>query len=97
MALIEDKNMPMEPIKTLDCDQVAWLLDILERYDKVMRLSATFPSVSRLSEMAKYAAILEIAEQIHMGFDEDAKYNISPMEFRRTDGNFHTADDAVHD
>jgi len=73
-------NTKAPPVKTLNCDEVAWVLDILERYKKAATLH--FPSISRLPEMAKYSAILELMELLNMDMDESAKYNVSPVEFR---------------
>lgn len=69
--------------KTTNCDNVAWIKDALERYRKAVLLAQGFPSISRLNELAKYAAVLEICELVCQPLDEDAKYNITPEEFRR--------------
>jgi hypothetical protein len=77
-------NTKQEFIGNLNCDTVAWTLDILERYAEIIRLYSRFPSVSRMPEMAKYAALLELMEILRLGIDEDAKINVSPIEFRKT-------------
>ena len=43
-------------------DQIAWLKDILKRYEETLALASKYPRVSRLRDMAKLAAIIEISE-----------------------------------
>ena len=67
----------------VNCDQAAWILDALKRHEMAVKMP--FPSVSRLPEMARYAAVLEIIEILNLELDEGAKYNMSPIEFRRAE------------
>ena len=56
----------------LNCDQVAWLLDIFHRY-----LPPTqHPRVCRQREMMKYAMLYEVMEIAHLQFEDDrARWN----------------------
>lgn len=65
---------------TINCDQVAWLLDIAERYISV----DNYPAISRQRDMKKYGMLYEIMEILHLGFrDENARYNGTPIEVRQ--------------
>lgn len=63
----------------INCDQVAWLLDIFNRYlphDK-------FPAISRQREMKKYGMLYEVMEIAHLDFQDDrARWNGTPNEAR---------------
>lgn len=58
----------------LTCDQVAWIMDALERFKRASEMSR--PSISRLEKAAKTAFLLEIMELLHLGFeDRSARHN----------------------
>jgi len=60
---------------TISCDQVAWLLDIADRYLPKLR----HPSISQEREMMKYAMLYEIMEILNLGFADDmARRNATP-------------------
>lgn len=63
------------PIQPINCDQVAWLLDIFDRYlprDK-------FPAISQQREMLKYGMLYEVMEIARLEFeDESAQWNGTP-------------------
>ena len=64
-----------DPDKTINCDQVAWLLDIAGRYIE----KDQHPSVSRQNEMKKYGMLYEIMEIMGCGFlDDSARHNGTP-------------------
>jgi hypothetical protein len=54
----------------ISCDQVAWLNNVLERHFEAAILSTRYPSISRLSSVARQAAIIEIMEIVGLDFDE---------------------------
>ena len=66
--------------RPLNCDQVAWMLNAIERY-----LPATnHPRVSRAREMQKYALLYELMEVAHLHFeDASAQHNGTPPDVRR--------------
>lgn len=65
--------------KTINCDQVCWLLDIFDRYlpyDK-------YPRISRQREMKKYGMLYEVIEAAGLSFlDGDAILNATPKDVR---------------
>ena len=65
--------------RKINCDQVAWLLDIANRYiDK-----DKFPAVSQQREMKKYAMLYEIMDIANLKFaDKKALYNATPYQAR---------------
>jgi len=66
---------PAERPNMLTCDQIAWLKQVLERFEEAVRRD--HPSVSRGVKAAKMAAILEIVEITACGFEDDAaKHNV---------------------
>lgn len=59
----------------LSCDQIAWLLDIAERYIPY----DTVPEISRQREMKCYAMLYEIMEITGSDFEDDkAAFNATP-------------------
>lgn len=54
--------------KTINCDQVAWLLDIAERYIQ----KDDYPRISRQRMMKKYAMLYEIMEIMNLVFEDRA-------------------------
>ena len=66
--------------RPINCDQVAWMLNAIERY-----LPKTgHPSVSRAREMQKYALLYELMEVVHLYFeDASAQHNGTPPDVRR--------------
>lgn len=70
--------MQSKELKTINCDQVAWLGNALERYAKVMAVTSDFPRASYVAESAKTATILEIMDYLHLYFeDEKARHNMA--------------------
>ena len=60
-------------------DQVAWLLDIAERYLP----PSAYPPISREREMRKYAMLYEIMEIANLRFQDDsARWNGTPNDVR---------------
>ena len=59
---------------TVNCDQVAGIVDILERYRKVCLLR--FSGISRAGDAAKIAAILELFEVLGLKPEHDAVQNV---------------------
>jgi hypothetical protein len=66
--------------RPINCDQVAWMLNAIERY-----LPPTqHPRVSRAREMQKYALLYELMEVAHLYFeDARAQHNGTPGDVRR--------------
>lgn len=63
-----------EKPQMLNCDQVAWLKHVLDRFEAAVRREG--PSISRGVKAAKMAAVLEIAELMGCAFEDDAaKHN----------------------
>jgi len=58
-------------LKTINCDQVSWIMAILTRYSEAVRKNSTCPSISRLGKTAKLAALLELMEILGLKFDDD--------------------------
>lgn len=66
-------------IRTIGCDQVAWLLDIAERHLP----KQTNPRVCQQREMQKYAMLYEIMEIAGLEFEDDsARWNGTPNQAR---------------
>jgi len=66
-------------IRPINCDQVAWILDIAERYlpNKIN------VGVSQQREMQKYAMLYEIMEVANLKFENDeARWNGTPNQAR---------------
>jgi len=65
--------------KKISCDQVAWLLDIFNRYLP----QDNFPRVSQQREMLKYGMLYEVMDILYLGFeDEAAIHNGTPVKAR---------------
>ena len=66
--------------RPINCDQVAWMLNAIERY-----LPRTdHPAVSRAREMMKYALLYELMEVAYLHFeDAAAKRNGTPPDVMR--------------
>lgn len=66
--------------RPINCDQVAWMLNAIERY-----LPPTqHPRVSRAREMQKYALLYELMDVAHLYFEDAlAQYNGTPGDVRR--------------
>jgi hypothetical protein len=61
----------------ISCDQVAWLLDIADRYIPYDK----YPSISRQREMKKYGMLYEIMEIANLEFQDDyALSNATPQD-----------------
>lgn len=72
-------NSVVDRLVSINCDQVAWLLDIADRYIPQDNL----PRVSRQREMKKYGMLYEIMEIIGAKFEDDgARWNGTPNEAR---------------
>ena len=76
----QSRSTVMLGARPLNCDQVAWMLNAIERY-----LPATnHPRVSRAREMQKYALLYELMEVAHLHFeDASAQHNGTPPDVRR--------------
>ena len=76
----QSRSTVMLGARPLNCDQVAWMLNAIERY-----LPATnHPRVSRAREMQKYALLYELMEVAHLYFeDASAQHNGTPPDVRR--------------
>ena len=65
---------------SINCDQVAWLLDIADRYLP----KSIYPHVSQEREMMKYAMLYEIMEIVDLYFaDDNARWNGTPNPARK--------------
>jgi len=70
---------PREIAYTIGCDQVAWILDIAERYIP----QDNHPGISQEREMKKYAMLYEIMEITNTGFEDNAaRNNGTPIQAR---------------
>ena len=68
--------------KQISCDQVAWLLDMADRYLPQTR----YPAVSQQRQMLKYAMLYEIMEIAGLQFkDGSARWNGTPNPARDYD------------
>lgn len=72
---LESIGANTKPVKTkINCDQVAWLIGVLDRYAEVVRTPK--PAISRADKGAKTAAILEIMDILYLDFlDRSARHN----------------------
>jgi len=79
--------------RPVNCDQVAWMLNAIERY-----LPPTqHPRVSRSREMQKYALLYELMEVAHLYFeDASAQHNGTPGDVRRFQYASKQAEAAAH-
>lgn len=67
--------MAQRPKTKINCDQVAWLKDVLIRYEQAIR--PTSPRVARIIPAARMAALLEIMDILYLEpEDRDAAGNI---------------------
>lgn len=67
-------------IKTINCDQVAWLYDALDRYIDTNET----PAVSRAGEMKIFGCMYEIMEVLGLEFEDDAaRNNGTPKDARK--------------
>ena len=74
----DHEKMP-EHYRKITCDQVAWLLDIADRYLP----KSKHVSVSREREMMKYGMLYEIMEIMDLYFEDDnARKNGTPADAR---------------
>ncbi|MCK5236050.1 MAG: hypothetical protein KAR06_03610 [Deltaproteobacteria bacterium] len=63
----------------INCDQVAWLMDIFNRYLP----QDNHPRVSQQREMLKYGMLYEIMDILYLDFEDDAAlYNGMPSKVR---------------
>lgn len=61
--------------QTINCDQVAWLLDIFGRYLP----KDNFPAVSQQREMMKYGMLYEVMDIANLEFENaSAQWNGTP-------------------
>ena len=67
----ENTMMRSEP-KKITADQVVWVKDILSRFESAIKIS--YPGISRLSQAAKVAAIIELMEILDMVLDGESAY-----------------------
>ena len=66
--------------RPINCDQVAWMLNAIERHLP----NKEHPAVSRAREMQKYALLYELMEVAHLYFeDASAQHNGTPPDVRR--------------
>lgn len=65
--------------RTVNCDQVAWMLDVFDRYLP----PDNFPRVSRQREALKYGMLYELMDVAGLCFaDSDAERNGTPPDAR---------------
>jgi hypothetical protein len=79
-AMIEDTNScKAQNRHKINCDQVAWLLDIFNRYLP----RDGHPQISREREMLMYGMLYEVMEIAHLCFEDDrARHNGTPNDTR---------------
>ena len=66
--------------RPINCDQVAWMLNAIERYLP----RNDHPAVSRAREMQKYALLYELMEVANLHFEDgSAQHNGTPGDVRR--------------
>lgn len=66
--------------RPLNCDQIAWVLNAIERYLP----TTNHPRVSRAREMQKYALLYELMEVAHLCFEDGpAQHKGTPPDVRR--------------
>lgn len=64
-----------QPKNGISCDQVAWLLDVFDRYLP----QSEYPAVSQKRYMMKYAMLYEVMEVARLDFEDDsARWNGTP-------------------
>lgn len=74
---------PPEINRHISCDQVAWLLDVFDRYLP----KDSHPSISREREMKQYGMLYEVMECANLAFaDDSARWNGTPHEARNYAG-----------
>lgn len=66
----------LDPLKVeINCDQVAWINDIFRRFAETA--NKNYAGISRVKEVARVAAMLELMEILHLEFeDEKAAGNV---------------------
>lgn len=57
--------------KTINCDQVVWILDIFDRYLPISK----HPNISKEREMMKYGMLYELMEVGNILFENDGAVN----------------------
>lgn len=67
-AVAQQGSPKRTPAQLINCDQVAWIGDIFDRYRATV--AENHVSVSRAREAAKVAAILELMEILNLGFQD---------------------------
>jgi len=73
----------------LSADQIAWLMDVAKRYIPDDGL----PSISRQTEMKRYAMLYEVMEIVGAGFQDDsARFNATPPDIREYKASSHPHD-----
>lgn len=77
---MEEQTKVRKCSRVLNCDEMAWLLDVFHRYDYIKK--GGFASISRMLEFRKCSAILEIMEILNLEMDEEARHNLTPGELR---------------
>jgi len=69
--------------RTINCDQVAWMMDVFARYLP----PDNYPAVSRYRSMLMYTMLYEIMEVADLTFeDELARHNGTPTDCRSENG-----------
>ncbi len=75
----ESTQGKFSPGHKINCDQVAWLLAIFDRYLP----KSNFPSISRKDQMMKYGMLYEVMEIVGLAFEDDmARSNGTPRDAR---------------
>jgi hypothetical protein len=75
----EGSEVERRVIRPINCDQVAWLLDIAERHLPPQKT----PRVCQQREMQKYAMLYEVMEVANLQFaDDSARWNGTPNKAR---------------
>jgi hypothetical protein len=54
----------------IDCDQVAWIQNAIDRYTDIV--ARKYPDISRQKDLGKLALLLEIMETLGFEFEDDA-------------------------
>lgn len=79
-----DAFQPKQRAHPISCDQVAWLLDIFERYLP----PSHHPRISRARDMQKYGMLYEVMEIADLRFaDNRARWNGTPNDARDYEAN----------
>jgi hypothetical protein len=72
-------QMQQGVMREISCDEVAWLLNIFDRYLP----KDNHPRVSREREMKKYGMLYEVMENARLSFaDDSARWNGTPNDAR---------------